>query len=159
MADTREYKMTITLRGVNSEKNGTGGDASDEAATQPTSASDTLKNIIKQTKSIAVATGASMIAKQALDYVSSRVEIETGNSRVQGQIDAAKQIGSQAASVVMAGIVGGLPAVGLALFGIGLGYAKDFMTYNFEKSQNDAMLAIQRERAGLAWAANAQRRL
>ena len=156
MAETREYKMTISLRRVKSDTNGS---SSDGEETKPTSVTDTLKKVIKQSKSVAAATGVGMVATQALNYVSSRVEIETGNSRVQGQINAAKQIGSQVASVAMAGLFGGTAGAGLALLGIGMSYVTDYMSYDFDKRQNDAMLEIQRERAGLAWAANTQRRL
>lgn len=159
MADTREYKMTISIKGVNSGKNGTGGNSAEDEETKPTAVTDTLKSVIKQTKSIATVTGAGMVASQALNYVSSRVEIETGNSRVQGQIDVAKQIGSQVASVAMAGLVGGLAGAGVALLGIGLGYAQEYASYAFNKNQNNAMLEIQRERAGLSFSANMQRRL
>lgn len=113
---------------------------------------------IKELKKVAVATGAVAAGTKVLNYVTSRVYTETGNRQLQDNINAAKQVGGQIASIVggfvVGGWVGGLAAVG----GVALDYALQYRSYNFAKEQEESVLAIRRERMGVGGIANSRSR-
>lgn len=155
MAETKEYVLKIQIGGSGAKKL---KEKEDEEGKNPT-VRETLQSVIKTTKSLAAATGVSIVAGQVLNYVSGRVEIETGNSQLQDEINAAKKIGGQISAIAMGAIFGGLAGAGLATLSVGVDYMLSVDSYNFNKKLNAAQLSIQRERAGLAWAVNNSRRV
>lgn len=154
MADEKRYVLKIQLGGNGAKKL---KEKEDEPAQNPT-VRETLQSIIKTTRSIATATGAGLVASQVLNYTTSRVQIETGNRQVQDEINAAKKVGSQVAALAMGAIFGGIGGFAIAGLGIGVDYLLSANTYRFNKQLEAAQLSIQRERAGLAWEINNQRR-
>lgn len=155
MAETKEYILKIQIGGSGAKKL---KEKEDEEGKNPT-VRETLQSVIKTTKSLAAATGVSIVAGQVLNYVTGRVEIETGNSQLQDEINAAKKIGGQISAIAMGAIFGGLAGAGLATLSVGVDYMLSVDSYNFNKKLNAAQLSIQRERAGLAWAVNNSRRV
>lgn len=160
------YSITINVNGGgrSSKKNANGAGGSNSGETGNTSggagqlAQGSGGSSIAALKKVAVATGVLSAGKKSLNYITSRVYTETGNRQLQDNINAAKQIGGQIASIaggfIVGGAVGGLAAIG----GVALDYALQYRSYNFAKEQEANVLAIRRERMGVVGMSNSRSR-
>lgn len=142
------YEATIKIGNNNQYDNtdtGTSGQSSEsQQAAQPSSLKQTLGTI----KKAVAATGALMITQKAVNYVTSRVYTTTGNRQWQDNINAAKQVGGQIATIVGSFLAGGPIVGGVAIASVGIDYAMQLDSYNFAKNLESQVLSISRERAG-----------
>lgn len=154
------YSITINVNGGgrSSKKNANSGETDNTSGGAGQLAQGSGGSSIAALKKVAVATGVLSAGKKSLDYITSRVYTETGNRQLQDNINAAKQIGGQIASIaggfIVGGAVGGLAAIG----GVALDYALQYRSYNFAKEQEANVLAIRRERMGVVGMSNSRSR-
>ena len=100
-------------------------------------------------KKAVAATGVVAMGTKTLNYISTRVYPETGNRQLQDEINATKQVAGQVLSIIGAGVAGG-PIGALAAAGVvALDYAFQASTYSYNRSMENTILNIQRERMGV----------
>ena len=143
-----EYSITIKVDGKDNSSSLTKQESSTESEELAQGGSGGLA--IKDLKKAVAATGAVAMGTKTVNHVTSRVYVETGNRQLQDNINATKQVASQVMYLI-GGFIEGGPIGGLAV-GVGIltDYALQMSDYSYSKSMEQSVLAIQRERMGVA---------
>lgn len=107
------------------------------------------ESVGKLIKKSVAATGVVSMGVKAVNHITSRVGVETGNRQIQDEINAAKQVGGQALMIlggfIAGGAVGGMAAIG----GVVLDYALQYSDYAYAQGLEADVLSIRRERMGV----------
>lgn len=138
-----DYTITINVKGNNSNS------SSLSKATNNTEQVVQGSSALKEVKKAVALTGVASAGKKTLNYLTTRVYPETGNRQLQDNINATKQLASQALSVLGAFALGGVAGGLVAMGGIALDYALQSATYQYNKQMEATTLNITRERMGV----------
>lgn len=147
--ESNEYVIRLDASALkDSTSDGNGGSSAQKSVkkvTEPLS----FRDQVKQLRGDLQKTGVTMVAGMAIDYVTSRVGVTTGNYQLQAEISAGKRVLGTVAGIGAAFFFGGAGAGILATVGVGLSAYLQYDQYRYERNQYEEILSIQRERAGI----------